>query len=175
MAENGWKCDLNTVNFSSSGRFWWTSCEVWSSEKTWKTHKESFSYRYWTSTSFHQKMWQSDNSSSQTQLLGVTPHKVLYIPNKLIRLAILFFLTIFNTYDSSMDSKNHPHSRNLHLPCHVVTNDCCIFLAFHLSCAGVVSRGEGCAYNDRPGVFTRVSRWLDWIEEHTAEDSCEYV
>jgi len=40
---------------------------------------------------------------------------------------------------------------------------------------GIVSRGEGCAYADIPGIFTRVTYWMDWIAKHIGQDNCVYI
>ena len=37
---------------------------------------------------------------------------------------------------------------------------------------GVVSRGDDCAGFNQPGIYTDVSKYLDWIEKHTKDGSC---
>ena len=37
---------------------------------------------------------------------------------------------------------------------------------------GIVSYGEGCAFKDSPGVYTRVSAYADWIDANTGGSDC---
>jgi hypothetical protein len=37
---------------------------------------------------------------------------------------------------------------------------------------GGVSRGEGCARRDAPGIYTRVKKYISWIFKHAGVDKC---
>ena len=36
---------------------------------------------------------------------------------------------------------------------------------------GITSWGAGCGNNGYPGVYTRVSKYIDWIDQHTGDYS----
>ena len=38
---------------------------------------------------------------------------------------------------------------------------------------GVVSRGTGCAFFNHPGIFTRVSKYMRWIQRSIKSGNCQ--
>ena len=38
---------------------------------------------------------------------------------------------------------------------------------------GIVSRGKGCGLKNRPGIYTRVESYLDWIKKEARAGNCE--
>ena len=37
---------------------------------------------------------------------------------------------------------------------------------------GIVSRGKGCGLKNRPGIYTRVQTFLDWITQEAKSGNC---
>ena len=37
---------------------------------------------------------------------------------------------------------------------------------------GIVSRGKGCGLKNRPGIYTRVEAFMDWIKEEAKLGNC---